>query len=244
VESPAIRTLYDDLTSFITGLAFGGIYAKKPGYHNKRSANPAGNYSVLLSVDRQGPDMASALDLTMRPSWMATITDRLRRAALDPEDDRTSYIREFIGTLDGNSVYCLIANGPGTRFVSDSGRDESHLWHVHISFYRLYCNDPQAMKAIYSVLSGQSYRDWIEAEMELTGTQAVQLRDVHFTTAKGINDPDDPTGTTQVPLHVWCEKTSRAIKALQEAATPPAIDYDRLAKAIVTEALARTTPPV
>jgi hypothetical protein len=98
------------------------------------------------------------------------------------------------------------------------------------------------MQAVYSVLSGQSYADWIGDDMELTGTQATQLRDVHFTTAKGINDPDDPTGTTQVPLHVWCEKTSRAIAALQQA-EPPAIDYDVLAKAIVTEALARTTTP-
>lgn len=161
MESPAIRLLWMKVERRIPGVQLGGIYADKPGYHGRRSDNLASNYSVQLTVDRQGPDLSSAIDLTMSTSQMILRTGYLDRAARDPLDDRTSYIREFIGTLDGSEVHCRIASGPGTAFQLDPGRDDSHLWHIHISFYRLYCNDARAMDAILSVLSGETYEQWI-----------------------------------------------------------------------------------
>lgn len=163
MESPAIRYLWVNVERAIPGVRLGGIYANKPGYHNSRIANRPSNYSVQLLADKQGPGhLASAIDLTLSTEEMKKRTGYLRRAALDPKDNRTSYIREFIGTLNGSDVYCLIASGPGTAFRFDGSRDDSHLWHIHISFYRLYCNDYEAMDAVLSVLIGETYEAWIQ----------------------------------------------------------------------------------
>jgi hypothetical protein len=231
LESPAIRDLYNDLTPVIPGLRFGGIYAIKPGYHNKRSANPSANYSVLLAVDRIGPDMASALDLTLNEAEMRRCTKRLRDAALDPHDDRTRYIREFIGTTDGVNVYCLIASGPNTAFVFDSGRDDSHLWHIHLSFYRQYCNDPQAMAAIYSVLVGQSYEEWKGNDMEF------DVDDVYKLLHDGLRAGPSQTQGGGIPIAWIVREIGEIQKALDmikaTTSTIPALDYDELAKALL-----------
>lgn len=49
---------------------------------------------------------------------------------------------------------------------------------------------------------------------ELVGAQAQQLRDMHFTLAKGI---DNPAGDGSVPLHVWAEWLTKTVKALAVA---------------------------
>lgn len=165
MESPAIRGLWNEVKDNIPGVEYGGSYAIKPGYHNTRLWNEQfrpNDYSIQLTADRIGPDdLSSAIDLTMSTSEMIKRTGYLRNAALNPNDSRTSYIREFIGTLNGVDVYCLEASGPGTAFHFDGDRDDSHLWHIHLSIYRMYCNDPQAMSAILSVLKGETFEQWI-----------------------------------------------------------------------------------
>jgi hypothetical protein len=139
----------------------GGIFANKSGYHNTRDANLASDYSRQLAVDKLGPgDKAAAIDLTLSTTLMKTHTARLNAAAVHPLDDRTNYIREFIGTLDGTSVFCRIASGPGTTFVYDAGRDSSHLWHIHLSIYRKFVADLLAMKAILSIFKGETFEQW------------------------------------------------------------------------------------
>lgn len=163
--SDELEFFWDEFHDFEPTVRLGGIYANKPGYHNTREANLDGDYSIYLPADRQGrSDLASAIDLTLPADKMRWYTSRLKAAALDPNDDRTSYIREFIGTLDGENVYCLIASGPGTAFVFDGGRDDSHLWHIHISFYRMYADWSEAMRAILSVLMNESYEEYLGGE--------------------------------------------------------------------------------
>lgn len=238
MESPAIKTLYTRLTAVIPGLRFGGIYAVKPGYHNRRDALPIGDYSVQLSVDRQGPsNLASALDLTMSTAEMKRRTGYLRRAALNPVDDRTSYIREFIGTLDGSTVYCLIASGPGTAFHEDDSRDDSHLWHIHISFYRLYANDSRAMEALLSVLSGETYEQWAGRD-DMTPEEYAKLYKKVSDTHHAVTQIPKLDGTGREPLQVWAANVNEVLAVLLTNSQP--LDYDRLAQAIVREALAQT----
>jgi hypothetical protein len=163
MESPAIRYLWVETKKILPSVKLGGIFVDKPGYHNSREGNESNDYSVRLLADKQGPpNLGSAIDLTMSDAEMRKRTGYLRTAALDPEDNRTSYLREFIGTLNSTDVYCLIASGPGTAFKYDGSRAKSHLWHIHASFYRLYCNDYTAMDAFLSVFSGESFAQWIE----------------------------------------------------------------------------------
>lgn len=145
----------------------GGIYAPKTGYHDTRMANPSGNYSVVLPVDKEGPDdKAAAIDLTFpdaqaKPPNYATInkySNRLYAAgkAGRTNDPRTIYMREFYGNIDTDREvegWDYHNNRPATS-------DSSHLWHIHISIHRKYVNDPEMTRAILSILKGETVDEW------------------------------------------------------------------------------------
>jgi hypothetical protein len=145
----------------------GGIYANKAGYHNKRSALPAKDYSTGRDVanDKLGPsDKACAIDLTMSAAAMKLYTKRLDTAARarDPRlyINGQPILREFIGTLNGTSVYCWVfvggrALGVGADAGPDPGRDKSHLWHVHLSVIRKFIDNKAALAQILSILKGE-----------------------------------------------------------------------------------------
>lgn len=147
-------------------IVLGGIYAYKSGYHNTRAnllKYRPGDYSIQLSADKLGPsDKASALDITFntaRASDFRTIAKYSQRLlkAFKEKDSRLYYngkpvVREFFGNTDldreveGWSLY-------RDRAVSS---DSSHLWHIHISFYREYCNNYTAIKGVLDVLLGRA----------------------------------------------------------------------------------------
>lgn len=143
----------------------GGILARKPGYHNSRDHLPSDDYSVAqFAVDREGPaNEASAIDLTFPDAQSgnyATISKYSKRleaaGRAGDADARTRYIREFFGNTDSDSTV------EGWDFSKNraSSSDSSHLWHIHISIHRKYINDVFAMKAILSILKGESVATW------------------------------------------------------------------------------------
>lgn len=134
----------------------GGIYANKPGYHNTRAQNSSGNYSVTLPLDKQGPsNKAAALDLTFpSASDMKLYTDRLRKA-MQSRDPRMGSVKEFYGTLNGSVVYGLGKKSrDGAPYKTSA--DKSHLWHIHISFFRADVENWNRLKGIAEVLIGAS----------------------------------------------------------------------------------------
>jgi len=128
----------------------GGIYADKPGYHNQRANLPGSDYSVQRPDDQTGSDWDPAgLDITLHnPSDMQRITQRLLdlTAAGDP---RIQILREFFGTVDGWNVV-----GRDVRDNRPITSDDSHLWHCHISSYRLYANSHSAMDELATAILG------------------------------------------------------------------------------------------
>lgn len=146
----------------------GGIYANKAGYHNARAKLPKNDYSTGRDVasDKLGPaDKASAIDLTMSAAAMKLYTKRLDVAAR-ARDPRLFYngkpiLREFIGTLNGSSVYCWVfvggrPLGVGADSGPDPGRDKSHLWHLHLSVLREFIAVQPALAQILSILKGEA----------------------------------------------------------------------------------------
>jgi hypothetical protein len=141
-----------------------GIFADKPGYHNKRNALPSTDYSVRLQADKEGPsDKASAFDWTFRTaqggnySRIIFYSDRIE-AAFNRRDPRLYGFREVLCQADTDLA------AEGFDFVSWTRRtpDDSHLWHMHFSKLRKYINDRQSYDAMLSILSGQSLADWEE----------------------------------------------------------------------------------
>ncbi|BCB88025.1 hypothetical protein [Phytohabitans suffuscus] len=225
--STAIWRLWSDFDRFEPSALLGGVYAAKPGYHNYRNALPSSDYSVRdLAADRQGSGvMASALDLSLSDAAMRKYTGRLDSAARsrDPRlyTPRGPVLREFIGTKDSRTVYCYVLVGGrplgvGADAGPDPGRDKTHLWHIHLSIVRQFCEDWSALDGVLSVLRGESLAAWRSRSEynEMTPQQAQQLRDAHYTTAVAI---PNPTGDGKVPLHVWAGWMTGAVKALATA---------------------------
>lgn len=165
----AIQAAFDRLAKAkpAWGLVLGGILGSSPshtyGYHRSRnwasrwsSAKP--DYSIQLADDQAGDgDAASALDITPRPrasagfsgaDVMVTMTRRLIRA-VEANDPRLRALREFFGTVNGTSV-----TGRDVRTGRVVSADSSHLWHLHLSGFRRWADDPHAWAQIVDVIAG------------------------------------------------------------------------------------------
>lgn len=154
----------------LEAVQLGGIFAAKGGYHDIRSGH-SGDYSVAeVPEDREGPaDKASAIDLSMAPAQMRLHTARLD-AATKRRDERLyiggrPILREFIGTKNGSAVYCYVLTGGRARGLpadaaEDWSRDESHLWHLHISIIRKWCASADAMDRLFSVMGNEPLTAW------------------------------------------------------------------------------------
>ena len=121
----------------------GGIYANKPGYHNKRDNLPASDYSCQHPDDRAGSGQwAAGLDVTLNPADMPRMTQQLIDLTF-ARDPRIQVVREFFGTVNGRDV-----TGLDVRDVRWVTSDSSHLWHVHLSVFRRWAGDHAAMDAL------------------------------------------------------------------------------------------------
>jgi hypothetical protein len=125
------------------------------GYHRARAVLPADDYSVTLPADRTGPRWAaSALDIKPPDTaHQSRLTRRLLRATLNHDPRVVGVVREWYGSLDGEEVagWDLATGQPATS-------DDSHLWHVHISFYRGNLASPRILRPVGDVLAGRPGR--------------------------------------------------------------------------------------
>lgn len=151
----AIEACWDTIHSRIPDAQLGGIlppYSTSGGYHNCREQLPSDDYSVQRADDQKGDGWASCgLDVTMGPDDMKTCTQRLITATQNG-DPRLIGLRSFLGTIDGQNVTGMDVRD--RRFVTS---DDSHLWHVHLSFYRAYANDRDATQKVADVFTGYGY---------------------------------------------------------------------------------------
>jgi hypothetical protein len=158
-----IWDLWLGFKSAVPTARLGGIYANKPGYHNTRNAHFTkaakekgwdDNYSVQLSLDKQGPgDKAAGLDLTLSAANMKKYTSRLYKA-MDDGDARVGSLKEFYGTVDGRTVVGLgkkSRSGEAYQTTSDS----SHTWHIHLSFFRADVANRDRIMGVLDVLTGE-----------------------------------------------------------------------------------------
>lgn len=177
VATPVMRKFADDWENVLPSAVLSGIvgdttHQEEGGYHISREDQPSkDDYSIQLAEDREGSsNAAAAVDMNHSPAEMILVTNRLLASAEDAQDPRLNYTREFYGTTNGKSV-----QGWDTYYGKSATSDNSHLWHVHISFLRKYVNDPVAMAAVLSVIKGQTVAQWQAgggngAEMELNST--------------------------------------------------------------------------
>lgn len=137
----------------ISGVVGDQVHAKQGGYHIGRAYQSATNYSVVRPDDRNGgPDnAASAIDMSMNTTDMRLSTGRLVKAYANPTDPRRKYINAFNGTLDGKTARRWDVYARKTRSST-----ADHLWHNHLEIRRKYVSSVTAMKAILSILKGET----------------------------------------------------------------------------------------
>jgi hypothetical protein len=127
-----------------------GDSAHTYGYHRARNVLSPGDYSVQRSDDRLGDGWAaSALDVSLSDAKMKVVTQRLIDATL-ANDPRLLSLREFFGTIDGVHVTGLDVRDQ--RWINS---DDSHLWHVHLSFYRRWADDAAELLNVAAVCNGE-----------------------------------------------------------------------------------------
>jgi hypothetical protein len=141
-------------------LELGGIYADKPGYHNKRVDLPSNDYSVAeFAIDRQGPSgNASAVDITSKSAQngdYGIINKYSKRllAAGETKDPRTTGWREFFGQTDADGG---VEGWDFAKNHSSTSSDTSHNWHIHLSEHRGYTTSKDNKDALLSVLRGET----------------------------------------------------------------------------------------
>jgi hypothetical protein len=152
----AIYTLFATVQNAVPRSVLSGIVGDQQhsfGYHLSRDSLPADDYSVVLPLDKQGDGgAASALDISLPPDLMIAVTNRLLAAA-KAHDPRLRALREFCGTTDGVHTHPYdLSNGQDGPLDS---WDSSHLWHVHLSFYRTYSENSAALAPIADVIAGR-----------------------------------------------------------------------------------------
>jgi hypothetical protein len=147
----AIHHVWEEVHEAIPNTQLGGIYGTKPGYHNCRNDLPGSDYSVQKPDDKTGDGEAgAALDITF-----SDVDDEIRlmkrlMSAATSGDKRVWNLREFFGTVNGSSVTGYDPRG-GYYVTSDN----SHLWHIHFSFYRKFATSMATADDIIDVLLGQ-----------------------------------------------------------------------------------------
>jgi len=153
----------------VSSWRLGGIYANKPGYHSSRQENQAkwpGNYSIRLSLDKQGPaDKAAAIDYTMSDAEIRKRSAYLLDAC-NRRDPRLAAVREWYGTVDGRAVIGRIKDSRDGSWRASTS-DSSHLWHIHISFFRAYIDKWGELAPVLSVLAGERLETWQSKQKEV-----------------------------------------------------------------------------
>ena len=153
----AIRACWNTVLQAVPQASFGGIANPGApdafGYHNARNNHlrrgRPGDYSIQRPDDRAGNGWAgSALDITLPDNLMRQLTQRLIDATLR-NDTRMWCVREFFGTTNSRTVTGLDVRD--RRWVT---ADNSHLWHIHISFYRRFATHHARMQGVAGVLIG------------------------------------------------------------------------------------------
>ena len=169
----ALYGMYKLLDPYLSSLKIGGVvgdtrHVAGGGYHisreDLRSHGQGRDYSIQAPADLRGPaDCAAAIDLTLSREQMVLVSKRLKAAMTTPTpglsggyDPRIEPLREFIGTVDNRNVcgYNRYRTGRGTGWYASGYSEVSHLWHVHLSLFRAYCNDVNAVRGVAEVVAG------------------------------------------------------------------------------------------
>lgn len=163
---PNLNLFYQQLRQFY-GLGPAAIGGKGDnrhlsGYHRSRRWIKESiyctnrTYSVTRTEDRGGDDnWLAALDATIPAQQLHDACHRLDAAV---RAGQLPQVAQWFGTFDGETVV-------GWSYGQPAKSDDSHLFHLHISFYRSLANADETQ--LYGILTGTSEGDDTMAKIGL-----------------------------------------------------------------------------
>ena len=178
-----MQWLVDQIQALEHGdLECAGIYANKPGYHNKRGNLPQSDYSVQTAPDKRGPaDLAAAFDMTSHSAQGGNygIINKYSKRLLEAgrsHDPRMAGWREFFGQTDTDGS----VEGWDFYYKEDStSADTSHNWHIHCSELREFTESIVNKHCMLSVWKGESLAEYLQGGGQLLGTQKPPAATLH-----------------------------------------------------------------
>lgn len=150
---PNLDAFYRQLRAFY-GLGAAAIGGKGDnnhlsGYHRSRRWIAESryctnrSYSVVLAGDKGGNEnWLAALDATIPAQQLYATCHRLDAAV---RVGRLPQVAQWFGTFDGKTVV-------GWSYGRPSSSDSSHLWHLHVSFYRTLADVDHTL--LYEIITG------------------------------------------------------------------------------------------
>jgi hypothetical protein len=224
-------------SAVLSGIVGDLAHKARGGYHISRQDQGSGNYSVTRPDDKLGPsDRAAAIDMTMSTADMKKCHVRLRDIWKNRANDpRMKYINAWNGWdgVGGAGRYDVVKGTVGTA-------TPDHKWHIHLEIRRRYVNDMTAMKAILSMLKGESLATYQGTKPPVAATPSKPANnqgddDVALTDAdvKKIWDADYlPSGDPENPT--WAAKTliGYRLNTLTDKVAALTINLSSLSKAV------------
>ena len=216
-------------SAVLSGIVGDLAHKARGGYHISRQDQPSDNYSVIRADDKPGngpSDRASAIDMTMSTSDIIKCHKRLRECWKNRDDDpRMKYINAWNG-WDGEGDagrYDVVKGTIGTA-TSD------HKWHIHLELRRKYVNDMNAMKAVLSMLRGESVSTYQgtstptqEEDEEMTPAEIDAIADAVWAKAYGtastkarFNKDSDSARNYLMLNAIYSYDTGRNVAALAD----------------------------
>lgn len=200
IEPPNLAKLTGDLRTHygVTRMLIGckGDVNHLRGYHRSRewilnseySRDGASDYSVTATLDKTGDGRwLCALDFQTR-GGVPELIEVCKRLDAAVKADRLPQIREWYGNADGDRV----VDGWDNLRDRAASSDSSHLWHLHISFFRSRANWDHSL--LFDVLTGADMLDKTQTSWLFNASATITQLAQGLDTAP-IRNPDGTTRT-------------------------------------------------
>lgn len=214
------------------------------GYHRSRNwiyAHGKGplDYSVRHPADKGGDgNWLAALDIAVPQRQVIEISHRLH-AAMRTRDPRVAQVREYFGTLDGENV-----SGWSSSLNEAVSSDDSHLTHVHLSFYRSMADADHS--GLLEVITNEGDDDMPMTEDDVTkiwrywrAPGGVCLEDHLLAAESAAKDANRRAERLEKQVEVL---TGLVTQLLNRPQGPGGADPEVFADAVVDELHERTNP--
>ena len=192
------------------------------GYHRSRewilnspySRDGAGDYSVQATLDKTGDARwLCAMDLQTK-AGVPELIEICRRLDVAVRADRLPQIREWYGNADGDKI----VDGWDNLRDRAASSDSSHLWHLHVSFFRSRANWDHSL--LFDVITGDdmAFRDDADARALIWRTYGVLA--MQDTVDNHVNNPAEPNELARAIRGIAAELTAARAELAELKARP------------------------